>query len=83
MHHPEIYCLFERDNGIRPLVSKEKLEAILDGIIFIILFAFFIILVYDITESYFIIMKEYVDTQTIIMMTALTGFLMVLVFNDL
>lgn len=76
MHHPEIYCLIERDNGIRPLVRKEKLEAILDGIIFIVLFALF-------TQLFFIIMTEYIDEQAKMIMTVLTGFLMVVAFNDL
>ncbi len=41
IHHPEMYCLFERDNGIiRPLISKERFEVIVDGILFMMLMYF-------------------------------------------
>ena len=41
IHRPELYCLFEQDDGaVRPLISKERFEAIVDGTLFILLMYF-------------------------------------------
>jgi hypothetical protein len=81
--HPELYCLFERDNGIlRPLISREKLEAIFDGIIFILLLTLIFSLTSNLTHLFWNTITEYIDAQNIIVMCALSGFLAAIIFND-
>ena len=69
------YCLLERDNGeLRPLVSKERLEAIFDGTIIIISISIIPYLVYSFANLFWSLFtpgQQWFEIGTIIFGTAI------------